>query len=162
MEEINDKIEKHRFNLSGHLWAINRSHKIYLEQYADSLDVTLGQYPYLVILNYKENFNQDEIAKLFQVDKCGVSRTLKKLEKKGLVKREQDPDNRRSNIITLTDKGSEIATFLKQKDDEWEEFVYENIDIPRDVFQDYVKKILNKSIKLTEDFKDENCCKLEK
>ena len=78
MVEINDKIEKHRFNLSGHLWAINRSHKIYLEHYADSLDVTLGQYPYLVILNYKENFK----ISLLQLSFLIISETAPSLSAK--------------------------------------------------------------------------------
>ena len=84
MREVNKKVEKHQFNLSGYLWGLNRSHRVYLEHYAKNLGITLGQYPYLVCLSYDDNITQDDLAELFQIDKCGVSRSLKKIEEKGL------------------------------------------------------------------------------
>ena len=54
---MEEKMNKHEFNLSGHLWGINRSHKIYLKHFADEVGITLGQYPYLVALSYNENYN---------------------------------------------------------------------------------------------------------
>ena len=61
MREMEEKMNKHEFNLSGHVWGINRSHKIYLKHFADEVGITLGQYPYLVALSYDENLNQDDI-----------------------------------------------------------------------------------------------------
>ena len=53
MREMEEKMNKHEFNLSGHVWGINRSHKIYLKHFADEVGITLGQYPYLVALSSK-------------------------------------------------------------------------------------------------------------
>ena len=159
MREMEEKMNKHEFNLSGHLWGINRSHKIYLKHFADEVGITLGQYPYLVALSYDDNLNQDDIAKLFQIDKCGVSRALKKLEAQGLIERTPDPNNRRSNILTLTEKGRKAGKYIKDKDDEWEEFIYENIGIDKEIIQEYVRKILFESAELVEQYKEDNCKK---
>ncbi len=157
MRELEEKMNKHEFNLSGHLWGINRSHKIYLKHFADEVGITLGQYPYLVALNYSEDLNQDDIAKLFQIDKCGVSRALKKLENHGLIERTPDPNNRRSNIIRLTEKGRKAGEYVKQKDDEWEEFIYNRIDVEKDIFQKTIRNILFESAELVEEFNDKKC-----
>jgi len=142
-----------KFNLSGHLWGINRAHKIYLEHHARKCDVTLGQYPYLVYINYFPNFNQDDLAKLFQKDKCGVSRTLKKLEEKKLVNRQIDPENRRRYKITLTPEGKKIADYLKKKDDEWEDMIYNNLDISREEVERIIKNLFKKSTEFNESLK---------
>ena len=125
MREMEEKMNKHEFNLSGHLWGINRSHKIYLKHFADEVGITLGQYPYLVALSYDENLNQDDI----------------------------------SNILTLTEKGRKAGKYIKDKDDEWEEFIYENIGIDKEIIQEYVRKILFESAELIEQYKEDSCKK---
>ena len=110
-------------------------------------------------MSYDENLNQDDIAKLFQIDKCGVSRALKKLEAQGLIERTPDPNNRRSNILTLTEKGRKAGKYIKDKDDEWEEFIYENIGIDKEIIQEYVRKILFESAELVEQYKEDSCKK---
>lgn len=159
MREMEEKMNKHEFNLSGHIWGINRSHKIYLKHFADEVGITLGQYPYLVTLSYDDDLNQDDIAKLFQIDKCGVSRALKKLEEQGLVERTPDPDNRRSNILKLTEKGRSALEYIKEKDDQWEDFIYDSIDLDREVLQGYIRKILFESAELVEQYKEDSCKK---
>lgn len=159
MRELEEKMNKHEFNLSGHIWGINRSHKIYLKHFADEVGITLGQYPYLVTLSYDEDLNQDDIAKLFQIDKCGVSRALKKLEEQGLVERTPDPDNRRSNILKLTEKGRSALEYIKEKDDQWEDFIYDSIDLDKEVLQGYIRKILFESAELVEQYKEDSCKK---
>lgn len=159
MREMEEKMNKHEFNLSGHIWGINRSHKIYLKHFADEVGITLGQYPYLVTLSYDEDLNQDDIAKLFQIDKCGVSRALKKLEEQGLVERTPDPDNRRSNILKLTEKGRSALEYIKEKDDQWEDFIYDSIDLDKEVLQGYIRKILFESAELVEQYKEDSCKK---
>lgn len=157
MREMEEKMNKHEFNLSGHIWGINRSHKIYLKHFADEVGITLGQYPYLVTLSYDDDLNQDDIAKLFQIDKCGVSRALKKLEEQGLVERTPDPDNRRSNILKLTEKGRSALEYIKEKDDQWEDFIYDSIDLDKEVLQGYIRKILFESAELVEQYKEDSC-----
>lgn len=159
MREMEEKMNKHEFNLSGHIWGINRSHKIYLKHFADEVGITLGQYPYLVTLSYDDDLNQDDIAKLFQIDKCGVSRALKKLEEQGLVERTPDPDNRRSNILKLTEKGRSALEYIKEKDDQWEDFIYDCIDLDKEVLQGYIRKILFESAELVEQYKEDSCKK---
>lgn len=159
MRDLEEKMNKHEFNLSGHIWGINRSHKIYLKYFADEVGITLGQYPYLVALAYDDGLNQDDIAKLFQIDKCGVSRALKKLEEQGLIERTPDPDNRRSNIIRLTEKGRDALEYVKKKDDEWEDFIYASISLDKEIVQKHIRKILFESAELVEQYKEDSCKK---
>ena len=156
MREVNKKVEKHQFNLSGYLWCLNRSHRVYLEHYAKNLGITLGQYPYLVCLSYDDNITQDDLAELFQIDKCGVSRSLKKIEEKGLITRGIDPENRRKYILKLTEKGKKLTKYLKTKDDEWENLIYDNISISKNEFQKEFKTIFYKSMELNKELTKNN------
>ena len=62
-----------------------------------------------------ENGNADlaEIREYLAVTKAAVSQMLSSLEKRGFLKRETDPANRRNLIITITASGMDI---LRQKD----------------------------------------------
>lgn len=77
----------------------------YLRPYLGEIGLEIGQ-PKLI--NYLDNCGpcrQRELADFFEIDSAAVSRMLDSLEKGGFVTRKTDEENRRSNLIALTDKG---------------------------------------------------------
>ena len=56
-----------------------------------------------------------------------ISKTIKQLEDKGIIEHEVNPENRRQNKISLTEKGSEIAEKVKYTEINWEKKVIEEI-----------------------------------
>ncbi|BDZ70782.1 MarR family winged helix-turn-helix transcriptional regulator [Methanobacterium petrolearium] len=72
------------------------------------MNLTEGQVPCLVALSKKEQLTQDDLAKMFHIDKGTIARSIQKLEDKKLVQRVQDPVNRRRYRLSLTEKGEKI------------------------------------------------------
>lgn len=69
-------------------------------------DIALEQRAVLEILKYEENVNQTKIAKILAKDKTTISRTLKTLEKKGYILK--DEMDKRTNLIKLTPLGEKV------------------------------------------------------
>ena len=76
-----------------------------LDQELKPYGITASLWPTLMCLWEEEGVTQREIAKKSQVENSTTTRTLDKLEKLGLVKRQQDPNSRRSFHIYLTKEG---------------------------------------------------------
>lgn len=53
-----------------------------------------------------------DLVNLLQIDKSYMSRIIKSFKKKGLVEKESASDNRRFNIIRLTEKGHKVVEEL--------------------------------------------------
>lgn len=83
-------------------------------------DITFSEYAVLEIaLALRQESKNDtvyisEIVKRLKISKPAVSKTLKNLETKGLIRRETDPNNRRKTFVCLTSKG---YTVKKNSDD---------------------------------------------
>ena len=60
------------------------------------------------IIKFEPNANQTTIANLLGKDKTTVSRSLNSLEKKGLIKKSEVSDDKRSNKVELTKEGESI------------------------------------------------------
>lgn len=73
------------------------------------LTVGQGQPRILKTLRLKGAMNQRELADLCVLDVTTMSRTLDKLEHMGLIKRTDNPECRRSWVISLTPAGEEKA-----------------------------------------------------
>lgn len=71
-------------------------------------DIAIEQRATLEIIKFEPDVNQTKIAKLLGKDKATISRSLSSLEKKELITRVNDANNKRSNKISLTKKGEEI------------------------------------------------------
>lgn len=52
---------------------------------------------------------QDRIAEELEVSKPAISKAIDSLEQKGYVKRQQDPSNRRINLVVLTPKALDVG-----------------------------------------------------
>lgn len=57
------------------------------------------------IIGDNEGFSVTDLAKLLGVTKGAISQNLKRLEKKGLTTKEEDPENLSRSIVGLTSKG---------------------------------------------------------
>lgn len=68
------------------------------------LEFAMGQIPVLALLNSSASLSQAELARLVQVEQPSMAQMLMRMERDGLVHRLQDPADKRSRLISLTDK----------------------------------------------------------
>jgi DNA-binding MarR family transcriptional regulator len=66
-----------------------------------------------------EDVIQQDIAKIMKKDKSVVLRQIDNLEKKNLVQRIVDPNDRRRNIIKTTEKGMKLIDEVKKLIRNW-------------------------------------------
>ncbi|PSU35896.1 MarR family winged helix-turn-helix transcriptional regulator [Photobacterium lutimaris] len=74
--------------------------------------LTIALWPTLMCLWEEEGVTQTEISQKSKVENSTTTRTIDKLEKLGLVERQNDPNSRRSFRIFLTNKGRELQSTL--------------------------------------------------
>jgi len=115
----------------------------FFEKRLREFDLTFGEQVIIMFLSRNEEVNQDSISKRYMIDKGMVAKTLNKLETKGFILREQNPDNKRENIISLTQKGVDILNNIKNIVDEWNEILYEEMSEDEIVC---MKKLTNKMV----------------
>ena len=85
------------------------------------LDLTYTQYLVMSVLWEEDGVNIKTICDLLLLETNTVTPVIKKLEKKGLIKKVKHSSDNRNNIITLTDKGME----LREK----------SVNVPKDIIK---------------------------
>ncbi|WP_332445963.1 MarR family winged helix-turn-helix transcriptional regulator [Sphaerochaeta sp.] len=115
----------------GRLIAIlYRKNQIYLNTQLKPYNLTSGEVGLLMSLYQEEGQTQEALSAALNIDKAATARTVKVLEQKGYVNREQDTEDKRCNRIHLTENARvlqhdivsviqnwsrNIATFLGEK-----------------------------------------------
>jgi DNA-binding MarR family transcriptional regulator len=72
------------------------------------LQLTNGQFSLMMSLNRPKPARMAAVASLLAVDRTTLTAALKPLERRGLVKVTTDPADRRSRLLTLTQKGRRL------------------------------------------------------
>ena len=142
-----DDIIKNSPFLVNHLISLKKTHDFYINKYIEKTDIQPSQYYMLLFLYYKMGTNQSDIARACFMDRSGVSRAFKDFEKKGLIIREINEENKRAYKITLTPKGQETAEFLIKKEKEWDRMILKELDIPK---KELFNKLTDVSLKSLE------------
>ncbi|MDH6195762.1 DNA-binding MarR family transcriptional regulator [Mycobacterium frederiksbergense] len=84
-----------------------------VEQIYAGAALTAVEMELLVPLRYAEPpVTAIRLAELLGMSRAGVSKTLAKLQTRGLINRTRNPDDRRSALITLSNKGVHIVDEL--------------------------------------------------
>ena len=71
-------------------------------------ELTNGQFSLLMSLNRPEPPPMGPVASLLAMDRTTLTAALKPLERRGLVRVQKDPNDRRSRILVLTEKGTTL------------------------------------------------------
>lgn len=99
----------------------------YLKQKLKNMPITYGELTYIYNIKQVESASQKELAELLHVTEANITKMLKKLEKKGFVRREPDEKNKSRKIISLSEEGEEICSKIEHVTVEWENDFLKNI-----------------------------------
>lgn len=127
-----------------------KNYSIYFNHHLEEFGINASQFHFLYEISSQRVINQEQIASNCNFNKGAVARSIKKLEERGLIKREIDANNRRQNKISLTPKGERILNLAQKKLDEWEEYVFDDIIVEKETIQNLFKEIIIKSIEFNQ------------
>lgn len=99
---------------------LNQYFDIYFNNNLKEYNVNRSQTTLLLQLSKKDNVTQEYLSKLLDVQEGTITNTLKKLEKKQLIKRQPDSKDRRKKIVTITEEGLKIAEIYRKLNHEIE------------------------------------------
>ena len=99
---------------------IHRTRMMYINDKMKGMDITAGQFPFIMVLSHEEGITQEDLAAHLHIDKGTVARALRKLEDKKFIFRKIDKKNRRRYLIYLTEKGRGAVPHIINIDKEWE------------------------------------------
>ena len=100
---------------------VSRAYLFFLFHEIEKYGIHGGQFQFLKTLSKKDSISQDELAHIYHNHESTIARALKKLEDAGMVERKVDENNRRKNVITITDKGRDIVENIQLMDEKWED-----------------------------------------
>ncbi|MBR5953922.1 MAG: MarR family transcriptional regulator [Methanobrevibacter sp.] len=146
MMDYEDIIKFSPFVLN-HLITLKETHDYYLKKFIDNeTEISYSQYYMFMLLYFEPGVNQSDIAKACFMNRSGVSRAFADFEKKGLIGRKTNPNNKREYITTLTEKGLKTAKLLEEKEIEWDEMLCRQLDISREELLKVLSKLSMNSL----------------
>ncbi len=79
------------------------------------VNLTRGQYLYLVRVYEHPGIILERLANLIKVDKTTAARAIQKMEKNGLLERKMNPANKKQKQIYVTDKGRQVYPLIHRE-----------------------------------------------
>jgi DNA-binding MarR family transcriptional regulator len=110
----------------------------------NNINLTYEMHQIMASLWRKDGINQQELADLTLKDKASMTFLIDNLTKRGLVKRTEDPLDRRSKLIYLTSKGKKLGEKIKPWVEELFTIASKNFEINE----------INNSIRIIEKMRD--------
>ncbi len=84
----------------------------FISRELQELDIGSGQYSFLITLYKKDGISQESLVEALGIDKGTTARAILNLSEKGYIKREVDPNDRRSYRIFLTEKAFKAQPYI--------------------------------------------------
>lgn len=87
---------------------IMRKMRVFADRHTADWGIGFAEQQVLMLLKAQGPSNQEALAAYLQIDKGSITRTVAKLESKGLVIREVNPKNKRENLVSLQPKAEDL------------------------------------------------------
>ncbi|AGB41310.1 transcriptional regulator [Halobacteroides halobius DSM 5150] len=91
-----------------------RAHVSLLNKKLKPYDISHGQILLLIALYNQEGICQHQICQMYNLNKAAVGRGIKKLEEIGFITKQTDPNDKRKNLIYLTNKAKNFETKFRE------------------------------------------------
>ncbi len=95
-----------------HLRKLERETGILLSSETECCSVTVAQCHLLLELEADNTLGLQDLSDLLSLDKSTLSRTINSCVQKGFIERSVDNNNRRKNILALTEEGRQKCSYI--------------------------------------------------
>ena len=99
----------------------------YLNRSLEQTDISPTELMLLASLRNSDGRTQEDISKDFCIDKAAVARTVQSLERKELVTRKTDINDKRNKRIYVTDTVDQYNSLLATIQKQWVDTAFNNI-----------------------------------
>lgn len=143
-----------RFNIGYLLSKAALVSKAGLNNALEKYDVTAAQWGVLLDIYMQSSLGQSnvkpkDIAERMHSDRPTVTAILKRLKKRGLVELRANPEDGRSQLVSLSDEADDLIPKLKREADRTIETLMNDVKIEEaEVFQRVLQKIVEKRYNL--------------
>jgi DNA-binding MarR family transcriptional regulator len=93
----------------------------------ESYDIRPGQYSILTIIECNPGLNQSEVSEALGIKRANFVAMIDELERRGLLRRDSTPSDRRSYALVLTDSGRRLMRALHAAADTHERRLVETL-----------------------------------
>ncbi|MRZ28988.1 MarR family transcriptional regulator [Paeniclostridium sordellii] len=93
---------------------LRKNYANFVNKSLSNTDITLSEFAYLKEVVNCDGIAQDELIRNLSIDKSAATRIAQSLEKKEIIQRIRNENNKRFFNVFLTAKGHEYADFIKQ------------------------------------------------
>ncbi|MBQ6630384.1 MAG: winged helix-turn-helix transcriptional regulator [Methanobrevibacter sp.] len=125
------------------------SYNDYLLNKLKDIEITHGELTYIYNIKYFSSISQRELAEKLYVSEANVTKMIKKLVNKGLVKKTKDKTNKSRNLLSLTDKGEELFEKINIVTCGWERDITKNFSNEKYFdFKQKLYKLVKESVNL--------------
>lgn len=119
---------------------------------ASCCGITLSQSYTIVEIGRAGSMSVNLLTEILGVDKSTVSKSIDKLVNNGIMLRDADPEDRRSVILRLSDKGQSVFDAIEKRST-----AYFN-EVVADIPDDKREQIIESLQYLIKSLKDHRCC----
>ncbi|SKC87030.1 MarR family winged helix-turn-helix transcriptional regulator [Maledivibacter halophilus] len=131
---------------------IYRQFQIYINNELKDLNITSSEYIFLIKLYENKELNQEKLSSMYYIDKALTARSLKKLERKGYIKRYKDEDDKRAYRICVTNKALSIKSRIDGALNSWDKII--SVNISNDEIKEVSRVLKDMSLRALEKSND--------
>jgi DNA-binding MarR family transcriptional regulator len=121
-------------NIGRHLFITEKYFKLFLKYELKPYEITASECMVLLMIaehcvdSMQDGISQEQINEELNYDKGVLTRLMKGLEEKDLVKREANPKDGRSYLFVPTEKMLSYKPYIRNALKKWSEIVFESVD----------------------------------
>ena len=109
------------------LYLTTQAMTLHAEKVLRPYGLTVEQFILLKNISENDALSQNQLCEIVEKSAANVTRILDRLEKKDFVKRKQNPADRRSTILVLTNRGKEMVEEVRSSFESFSEYLTQGI-----------------------------------
>ncbi len=130
------------------LFIFHKNHKNYLNNLLAEYDLNLIQVLCILKIDSEDNLNQKDLSDSLYLTKGAITKAIKKLESNNIVIRERSKEDKRHNVLRLSQKGKDLLPIIDEINQDWESRM--GLDSLSDEFLETFKQLAFKSAELND------------
>lgn len=107
---------------------LRKKHHSIVQTYLNELGLYMGQPRVLFYLEEHPKISQRELSEMLDISKEATSVSTRRLEKGGFIERHECLNDRRINLLNLSDKGFKVVKDLRENFDKINNLMFVDLD----------------------------------